>query len=75
MAEIDKALGEVNAAQSRLKKAERFLLHYGNTPSSSSAHYYYARKMRDVHQYFTGLRVTMADALDEFKKRQREDAA
>lgn len=37
-AEITKGIHEMNRAQERFKKAQRVLLHDGNTPGKSSAH-------------------------------------
>ncbi len=69
--EIDKALDEINTAQGRIRKATRFLLHEGNTVSSTSAESHYAVAVHEVHRDFTQLRWVMGKALDQY----REDLA
>jgi hypothetical protein len=69
-AEVQKAMDEMNNAQSRIRKAAKFLLHEGNTPSASSAHYHYAVAMRLVHPHFTSMREVMWAALDAYNEEQ-----
>jgi len=69
-AEVNKAMDEINVAQSRIRKAAKFLLHEGNTPGTSSAHYHYAIAMSKVHTHFGSLRNVMWAALDAYNKEQ-----
>ncbi len=66
-AQIDKAVNEINTAQQRIRKATRFLLHEGNTVSSTSAESHYAVAVNDVHRDFTQLRWVMGKAWDQYQ--------
>ena len=69
-AQINKAMDEINNAQERIRKAARLLIHDGNTVSQTSAHSHYAIAIREVHQYFTDIRLVMSNAWDTLKKEQ-----
>lgn len=69
-AEVNKAMDEINNAQSRIRKAAKFLLHEGNTSSTSSAHHHYAVAMSRVHGHFVSLRDVMWAALDAYNEEQ-----